>query len=326
MGRNFARLLITAGLSALLFFPSCRSLLDVTDNVERSFSAPGKIPDKIRNPVGDSVNLSVLWIGHASVLIQMHDKVIITDPLFTNNVAQVLRRFKEPGLDLKDLQKLDLILLSHSHMDHFDLPSLGDLSEKFPGTELLFPEGVEKYLPDYDLDFVRFRMWDGKSKYYTGETKTIGGMEITSVASVHWGGRYGLDGKLFTNAGFCGYIIRYKGLTVYFTSDTAYDDKLFRYLGEKYKIDLAVVPLIYCNDCADINQRGSHIFPRGILKILDDTRAKYIVPTHYGTFTDPEKQYPVLSRMLHTTEDYKSRVIILKLGEQAVIEKRTRED
>ena len=56
--------------------------------------------------------------------------------------------------------------------------------------------------------------------------------------------------------------------------------------------------------------------PKGILSILDDTDSKLIFPVHYGTFTDPNKQYPVLERMLLTNDKYKKHVRVLKIGEQ----------
>jgi L-ascorbate metabolism protein UlaG (beta-lactamase superfamily) len=283
-------------------------------------SDPYPVYGKSHDPIKNDVRLSALWVGHATVLLQIYDKVIITDPLFSNNVAQVLRRYNEPGIDLDDLEKCDIVLISHSHMDHLDLGAIGDIDKRFPGTALAFPEGVEQYLPDYEMKYHRFDMWDGLSKNFRGETKIIDGVEITSIAANHWGGRYGLDGKLWQKDGYCGYIIKYKDVTVYFAGDTSYDDKFFKYLGANYNIDLAVVPIIYCNDCDEINQGGHHLLPKGILSILDDTKSKLIFPVHYGTFTDPRMQYPVLEKMLLTTDYYKERVKILKLGEQIRIE------
>ena len=103
---------------------------------------------------------------------------------------------------------------------------------------------------------------------------------------------------------------------MYFAGDTSYDEKFYKHLGKEYEIDLSVVPIIYCNGCDEVNQGVSHLFPKGILKILDDTNSGVIFPVHYGTFTDPRKQYPVLEKMLLTSDYYKERVKIVKLGEQ----------
>ena len=300
---------------------SCQSVYDVADNIDRHFGEPLPLAGKIREPVRDDVELSVLWVGHATVLFQIDDKVILTDPFFTNNIAQVLRRYVEPGLDMNDLRKCDLVLLSHSHMDHLNLGSLKLVADKFPGVPVAFPEGVEEYIPDYEIRLERFRKPGLSKKIFIGESRTVSGMKITSVASYHWGGRYGIDGKLWEKKGNCGFIIEYNGKTVYFSGDTAYDKDFFRYLGSKYKIDLAVVPIIYCKGCTEINLGSSHLRPKGILKILDDTKASAIVPVHYGTFTNPDVQYPALERLLHTSAEYKEKVKVLKLGEQLALSK-----
>ena len=194
---------------------NCRSFIFICFFVIGCFAF---VKNKISNPIKENVRLSATWVGHATVLLQIYDKVIITDPLFSNNVAQVLRRYMEPGIDLDNLEQCDIVLISHSHMDHLDLGSLGKIEERFPGSALAFPEGVLRSLPL---------------------------PQITGAADTD------LTEKLWQKDGYSGYIIKYKDVTVYFAGDTSYDEKFFKYLGSKYEIDLAVVPIIYCNDCDD---------------------------------------------------------------------------
>lgn len=305
----------------VIFIYSCQSLLDVGDNVVRTFGAPLKVKNKIKEPLGDSVKLSALWIGHATLLIQIYDKVILTDPLLTDNVAEVLRRYVEPGMELNSLKKLDLVLLSHSHSDHLSFGSLKMIEKKFPGTEVIFPEGVEEFLPDYNFNYIRMKKASEKNKVYIGETITADSVKITTVAAFHWGGKYGLDGKLWIKNGYCGFIIQYKDVTVFYTGDTSYDKDFYKYIGERYNIDLEIVNIIYCDECKDINKNEQHIYPMGAIKIFDDSKAKYMIPAHYGTFTDPYKLGKVLKKMYHTNENYKERVKILKIGEQFSIKK-----
>ena len=66
---------------------SCRTAYDVSDNLLRNFSNPKKVKNRIKDPIKPGVKLSALWIGHATVLIQMEDKVIITDPFLTDHIA-----------------------------------------------------------------------------------------------------------------------------------------------------------------------------------------------------------------------------------------------
>lgn len=307
---------------SLILFPfvlcGCQTFIDVGDNIASHFSSPKGASFQIKNPVRDSVKLSVLWVGHATMLIQIYDKVIMTDPLFTNNVSEVLRRYVKPGLDMKNLNKLDLILISHSHSDHLSLGSLSMMEKKFPGCDLVFPDGVEEFIPDFNFSFHRMKKPEEEKKIYIGETKTFNGIKITTVGAMHWGGKYGLDGKLWSNNGYCGYIIQYKDVTVLYTGDTSYDKDLYNYLGNKYKIDLVIVNIIYC-DCPDVNKNRQHVYPMGAVKILDETKARYMIPAHFGTFTDPDPLIKVLKRRYYTNEHYKEAIKILSIGEQFVI-------
>lgn len=309
-------------ITLLLFcISSCRTLLDTGYNVQSFFSSPEKVINKIKNPVRDDVRLSALWIGHASFLIQISDKVIMLDPLLTNNVAEVLRRRVEPGLDLSSLKQLDMIIISHSHMDHLSFGSLDEIEELFPGSDLIFPEGVEYYLPDLKFNFHRMKIAGNGDNKYIGETKMIDSVKITTVAAVHWGGRYGIDGKLWMSNGFSGFIIQYKDITVYYTSDTAYDEKLFKFIGDNYNIDLAIVNIIYCDGCSEINSGSSHIYPLGAIKIMNDVKAKFMIPAHWGLFADPEVLYLKLKDMYHTNKEYKNKIKVMKIGEQFVLGK-----
>ncbi len=205
----------------------CKTMSDVFENATLNFRKPEKV-NKIYKPVRDDVRLSALWVGHVTVLLQIDDKVIITDPFLTNNIAELQKRVVEAGIEIDSLDNIDIILLSHSHFDHTNLGSLGLLEERFPDAKLVFPKGLEEFLPDYSFDFIPMKKADEKNKVYTGESKIIGGVKITSVAAFHWGGRYGLDGLIWGYDTYTGYIIEYNGITVYFSGDTAYDSEFFK--------------------------------------------------------------------------------------------------
>jgi len=307
---------------AVLIFSSCQTFRDVGENIANNFSSPRKVKNKIKDPVKDSVKLSALWIGHATVLLQIYDKVIITDPFLTDNIGVLQKRIVEPGLDLKNLKKCDMILISHSHFDHLNLGSLGMLEDKFPRCDLVFPAGLEEFLPNLDFKLHDLKCADKDKKIYTGETKEINGVKITSVAAYHWAGRYGLDGLIWGYNAYTGFIIQYKDVTVYFSGDTSYDEKFFKYLGENYTIDLELIPIGPCKDCEKLDKKNRHVYPKGSLRILDDTKAKMMIPIHYGTvieLADPNEPKRVLEELIRNREEYKQKVKILKIGEQLII-------
>jgi L-ascorbate metabolism protein UlaG (beta-lactamase superfamily) len=246
--------------------------------------------------------------------------------VFDDFIGGIIMRKKEAALDIESIPKLNFILISHAHMDHLSINSLNNLDDKFPKSDLIFPEGVEKYLPGYDFNMVKLKMGNSKKRDFTGETTTIDSMKITTVFADHFGGRYGLDSYSWNVPGCTGYIIQYKDLTVYFGGDTKYNEEAFKRLGEKFKIDLALIPIGPCRDCyAEESSPMGHCTSREALKILDDLKASFMIPIHYGAlqyFADPDEPVFALQDMMTDNRSYKEKVKILKEGEQMIFEKK----
>lgn len=304
----------------MFFLPGCGTVSDIIKNIENNFRTPAKV-QKIKNPVKENIGLSALWVGHVTVILQIYDKVIITDPFLNNNIAEIQKRTVEAGIDINDLDRCDIILLSHTHFDHLQLGSLNILDNKFTTAKLIFPKGLEEFLPDYSFDLIPMIKPEEQKKIYTGETKNIDGVKITTVAAFHWGGRYGLDGLIWGENAYTGYILEYKGVTVYFAGDTSFDKEFFKWLGNNYNIDLSIIPIGPCSECTEIDKPGRHLYPRGALKVLEDTRSQFMIPVHYGTIIEkssPDKPIEVLNSLLKENDIYKNKVKILKIGEQII--------
>lgn len=305
-----------------IIFSSCSALDMLWVNAGLNFTQPDTVQNKLSNPLTDSAGLSVLWISHASVLVQIDDKVLIFDPFLTNNIGLIQRRVQEPGIDINKLSKCDFIFISHTHFDHLNLGSLDLLEEQFPICRLIFPEGTEEFIPDLNFDMYKLRTADIDKKKYIGETITIDSLKITAVAAYHWGGRYGLDGLLWGYSGVTGYIVQYHNMTVYFSGDTGYNKEFFQYLGENYKIDAAIIPIGPCSDCEKTDKENRHIYPTGALKVLDDTKAAVLIPIHFGTIyelSEPDYPVKVLKEVLDKNPGYRDKVMILKIGERTII-------
>jgi L-ascorbate metabolism protein UlaG (beta-lactamase superfamily) len=316
MRLKFLLLLVFVSLTG----PSCNMLLVAVRNVPVFFSEPEKVPGKIKNPLNPNAGLSALWIGHATVLLQMDDKVIITDPFLTETIGELGRRVVEPGIDFENIPKCDLILISHSHFDHLSYGSLEMLEQENRKTPLVFPEGLEDFLPDYSFPFVRMKNSNGYEKDFTGETKVINGIKVTTVIARHWGGRYGLDGYMWGYNAFTGFIIEYGGMTVYFAGDTGYDPVSFRKLGEKFQIDLALIPIGPCADCSQCGTKN-HVFPVDAVYLFNDIKARWMVPIHYGTLqfaqADPMEPVYVLKKIIDE-QKLEDKIFSLKIGEQKI--------
>lgn len=299
----------------------CSGLSGLIATLADNRRAPEPCPAVTAKIFKNDVRLSALWVGHSTVLLQMDDRIIITDPFLTDHAGMLRIRTVAPGVDVDSIPRLDMILVSHSHADHCSLGSLKLLERRFPGARLVFPEGVEEFLPRYNFPLERLRMATEDSGSVIGETRTIAGMTVTTVRSRHWGGRYGLDGLLWSNGGYTGFVVQYQGLTVYFAGDTGYDQETFVEIGQSFKIDLACIPIGPATVPDSIGS-SSHVYPLGALRIFEDLHARFMLPIHYGTCPDgwdDNSPIDVLQAILKARPDERGQIFLPRIGEQVVI-------
>ncbi|NOX67329.1 MAG: MBL fold metallo-hydrolase [Chlorobi bacterium] len=300
----------------MLMFNSCTAILSTSNSVGSSisalFSSPKKIENKITDPVRNDARLAVLWVGHATFLIQIDNKFILTDPVFTETTAFISKRLTEPGLDPENLPEIDVVLISHLHADHLSIGSLDMIESKVK--ELLVPQEGLVYIPNFDFESDELKTW------HTWEKD---GLKITAVPVLHNGMRYGIDAE-WLDKSFTGYIIQYDGITVYFSGDTGYEQgtTIFKETGKRFpNIDLALLPIspIHPREYS----KGRHTGPVDAIKIMDELNAKKMIPMHFDTFPESyDSLGEAESRMREAMKENnltKDKIIILKIGEQKVI-------
>jgi L-ascorbate metabolism protein UlaG (beta-lactamase superfamily) len=259
---------------ALATLPGCRIWRATGRNFGALFSSPQEVK-RTHRPVAPDARLAVIWVGHATALVQIDDKVVLTDPVFTDTVGQLSKRLVEPGIDPDDLPPIDAVLISHMHMDHLSLGTLDMLKGKI--RTLLMPPGGTAYLTDYGFPVYELPTWKAWQQ-------SKGELRVTAVPVTHPGGRYLLDDPWMT-ASFTGYVIEYHGFRVYFGGDTAYDQAKFVETGQRFpNIDLALMPIgpIEPRDL----MRHYHVDPREAVQAFLDLGARRMVPIHYDTFVN----------------------------------------
>lgn len=295
-------------LALLVVLSGCMFSRAAGRSMGQLFETPEKVK-KVDQPVRKDARLAILWVGHATALVQMDDKFILTDPVFTNTVGMLSKRKFEPGLDVEKLPKIDAVLVSHMHMDHLSLGTLELIEDK---TKTLFvPQGGTSYITDFGFPIIELRRWQNWEK---------DGLRITAVAVQHMGGRYGLDANW--NESFTGYVIEYHGMKVWFGGDTAYDQKAFVETGERFpNLDLAIMPIgpIEPRDF----MRHFHVDPREAMQAFLDLGAKRMVPVHYGTFINStDEPGDALKGLQVAKEEWRlgdRQVLPLAIGEQRVL-------
>ena len=294
------------------FFTGCSPLVSrFTARAVDQLSEPIRpVTHKVATPLRSDVGLSILWVGHATVLIQIHDKVIITDPVFTKTVGLLAKRSVEPGVDPAAITRLNTILISHLHFDHFSYGSLDMLPKQ---ATLIVPPGGAEYTPEFGFANTR--------EAKTWEAIEEDSLKITPVPAQHFGGRYGFDVLWGPVHPFTGYVIEYKGVTIFFAGDTGYNPEIFKGIGQRFHIDVALLPI------APIEPREFmkrvHTDPAEALQAFEDLGAKIMIPIHHDTFfqgLEPEVGYAKkLMQTLIEERGLQDRVKLLAAGEQLVL-------
>jgi N-acyl-phosphatidylethanolamine-hydrolysing phospholipase D len=268
------------------------------------------VTQKVADPLRSDVGLSILWVGHATVLIQIRDKVIITDPVFTKTVGMLAKRSVEPGLDPVAITRLNTILISHLHFDHFSYGSLDMLPKQ---ATLILPPGGAEYTPEFGFA--------NTHEAKTWETIEEDSLRITPVPVQHFGGRYGFDVLWGPPRPWTGYVIEYKGITVFFAGDTGYNPEYFKEIGQRFHIDVALLPI------APVEPREFmkrvHTDPTEALQVFEHLGAKIMIPIHHDTFfqgLEPDVGYArTLMQSLIEERGLQDRVKLLSIGEQIVL-------
>lgn len=275
---------------------------------------PRPAPYKLLDARRPDARLSVAWIGHATALVQLDDKFVLTDPVFSSSVGAISRRLVEPGMDAANLPPLAAAVVSHMHMDHFSYDSLAEIEHKTG--HVILPRGTRENLPKYAFASHELAHW---------QSIELDGVRITAVPVRHVGGRFGLD-LAWSPESFTGYVFEYHGLSVYFGGDTAFDADSFQAAGARFPaLDLALLPI--CPIAPREYMKLVHMDPLEALDAFALLGAKYMVPIHFDTFInsfdEPGECGRVLRAELALREIGVERVPILEIGEQRVLVART---
>ena len=236
-------------------------------------TVPPEAPALRGLPLDDrAASFSAVWVGHATVLLRFGHRTVMTDPNLGGALLGIMPRHTPASLRAGDLPRIDVVLLSHMHFDHFDAPTLRKVGRD---TAVFFPaEGVA-----YADEIVQ-RHKHGLAPW---QEVRLNGLTITAVPARHQGGRYGIDA--LWNQAYTGYVIEGAGHRVFFAGDTGYDPAIFKEIGRRFPgIEVAFLPIAPGKSDSSTPDRWGHVGPRGALDILADLGARYMVPIHYEAF------------------------------------------
>lgn len=254
-------------------------------------------------------SIRISFIGHATFLIQTDGLNIITDPVFSNRASftQILgpKRVADPGIEMENLPKIDMVLVSHNHYDHLDVESLKYFAKK-DNPLMILPIGNEKIMANISKN-TKFLSW--------GEPY----QNICFEPSQHWSSRTLFD----RNKSLWGsFIIKAKAGNICFIGDTGYDEALFKKIGTKYSsMKISIIPIGAYEPRWFM--RDIHINPDEAVKIHVDLNAKLSIASHFATFqlTDESYEQPVedLKKALDMHNIKPNDFLAMKIGQSIIV-------
>jgi L-ascorbate metabolism protein UlaG (beta-lactamase superfamily) len=225
-------------------------------------------------------DLRVTFINHSTTLVQINGLNILTDPVWSDQVGPANqlgpKRIRRPGIRLVDLPPIDIVLISHNHYDHLDLPTLRTLA-RLHRPKIYLPLGnkalldQEKIPGGIDLDW-----WQSDS--------LEGGVSIVGVPATHNSGRglADIDENLWS-----GFVISTPRGNVYFAGDTGWGPHFEEIAGRFGSLRLALLPIgAYLPRWF---MAPSHIDPQDAMRAHHVLKAQTSLGIHFGTFMQSDE-------------------------------------
>jgi L-ascorbate metabolism protein UlaG (beta-lactamase superfamily) len=253
--------------------------------------------------------LHAAWLGHSTVLIKIEGTTILTDPVFSMRAGLNLGPFtigvkrlvepalRLPGAERNAIPRPDLILLSHAHMDHFDLPSLRRLESHETGV----------LTASKTADLLRVKRYGQVDELAWGETARLGEVTVRAFEVNHWGARMQSD----TWRGYNGYLVESPRYRLIFGGDTALTGT-FRQLRSSRPINLAIMPIGAYNPWI-----RAHCTPEQAVQMANDAGAEMILPIHHQTFElSREPRLEPIERLTAALADTPERLALREIGQE----------
>lgn len=229
--------------------------------------------DLLQNIAHTEVNTT--FINHATELIQLADLNILTDPVFSEHLTPFRwvgpKRARPMGLAWEKMPMIHVVLISHNHYDHLDLPSLIKIAKRDQPL-FIVPLGNAKLLRANDIENVIELDW--------WETHELNEDQmVTLVPARHWSSRFLFD---HCRSLWGGYVIQSYALKLYFAGDTGFGGHFNMIYNRFGNMDLSFLPI------GSYEPRwfmqANHINPEEAVRVHQILRSTRSVAMHFGTF------------------------------------------
>jgi len=220
-----------------------------------------------------ATGLRATWIGWASVLVELDGRYVLTDPIWSERCSPSTlvgpKRFHPPPIALDELPSIDVVVISHDHYDHLDMPTVRFLGAR--GTHFAVPLGVGAHLERWGVPADQIHELDWN------ESLELRGLTITATPARHYSGR---RPRHPSETLWASWVVKGPRHRIFFSGDSGYSDQ-FRTIGATHgPFDLALIKI----GASDPTWSDIHMTPEEAVQTNVDLGARVMLPVHWATF------------------------------------------
>jgi L-ascorbate metabolism protein UlaG (beta-lactamase superfamily) len=284
-------------LAAIAFATACNA----PEETIASVGTETRTLDKLNPSQWSDRYLTIANLGHATLAMNYFGVRVVSDPTLFDRVGLALdsiltigpRRHVAPPLTAAELGPIDVILVTHAHMDHLDIPSLAALPKT--ATVIACTKCAALIRP-LGFNDVRELKW--------GESTTVKGLKVTAMAARHWGKRWPLG----IDYGFNSYVLDRDGHRMLLACDSAYTE-VFGALASR-PLEIAAFSIGAYDPWIH-----NHANPEQVWTMYRQTGAHYLIPIHWGTFRlSKEPMDEPMRRLLAAAGERSNEIVMRQIG------------
>lgn len=268
---------------------------------------PIPIANKLKNDFTETPSkaLKLMWLGHASLLIEIERIRILTDPVFSDRVSPFAwmgpKRMHDTPFSLNEMPDIDVIVISHNHYDHLDLEFINYVKDH--NIRFVVPLAVGETLQHWGIDGENIVELDWHESY------TYNNVSFTATPARHFTGRGLLDRN---KAFWMSTVIKGSEESLFFCGDSVFFEG-FEDIGHQYgAFNFTMIGIGAYNE----QWQAIHTNPKEALKAHNLLRGKHFLPIHWCTFDlAPHPWMEPVEWLMQENQKIKSNVIIPKAGE-----------